>query len=156
MLWINSYFGLSNKTISKLFTLNSKRPSRTCKSMEEIKALLLKEAVKLDLYNPDIWNDSEFKEFVWWMAISKLTHRTKPFFDYNNEAIKILSDVLGHYSHSKLTSFYKNMSICKLFKYYIENCFQEIIKNFPEFKRNIYTKAAVDMVRMFQKFLHKY
>mmetsp|Transcript_9354 Transcript_9354/g.10577 ORF Transcript_9354/g.10577 Transcript_9354/m.10577 type:complete len:108 (+) Transcript_9354:237-560(+) len=92
---------------------------------------------------------ADFKEFVCWMAISKMTHRAKPLFNYNNETIRTLSDILSNYSHSKLNALYKCKYAAKIFKYFIKNCLASTLSHFPEHRQIIYTKAAVDILHNF-------
>mmetsp|Transcript_17622 Transcript_17622/g.15539 ORF Transcript_17622/g.15539 Transcript_17622/m.15539 type:complete len:94 (+) Transcript_17622:746-1027(+) len=71
-----------------------------------VKEDLVSEAVQIGLLNPNNSeeNTEEFKEFICWMAMAKVTTRTKKLFCYKNISIKNLSEVLTSYSHNKLKS----------------------------------------------------
>ena len=90
------------KYIAKLFTSNKGR-SKAGKPFEEVKNELVKEAIDLRLINSTPEGTSEeLKEFICWMAIAKVTDKTRRLFNYQNKSIKDMADILSHYSHTKL------------------------------------------------------
>ena len=97
-----------------------KRPSRSKKPFKKVKEDLVKEAIQIGIIQWDNWVESfdDFKEFVWWMAMAKVTNKTKRLFNYKNKSIRDLSDILESYSHEKLESkifvssnFFNSLSI---------------------------------------------
>ena len=84
------------------------------------------------------------------MAISKVTKRARPMLDYENKTIKRLSDILQNYSHTKLKDLYGNKNIGRIYKYFIENCLDKSFNQYPEYKRIIYKKAAMDIAQGFK------
>ena len=139
------------KAISKMFRVKIKRPSRTTRPIEEIKVQLMEEAENMgiiNIYDPEE-STEEFREFVCWMAISKMTHRSRPLFNLFNQAIELLSDILGNYSHAKLRLVYKNKHIAKVYRYFMKNCLKSSLEKYPKHKQTVYIKAAFDMAQNF-------
>jgi len=92
------------KFISACFKVKNKKPSKITKPFDTLKQELVVDAQKIGLYTPvnSKENSEEFEEFICWLAMNKMTQLAKSKFDYNNEAIMLLSDILEKYSHSKL------------------------------------------------------
>ena len=149
---INKYILRSfRKSICKLFRGKFKRPGRSSKPFEITKGKLLKEAHQLGIINLEHdYISDEFQEFIWWMAISKMTHKSKLLFNQNNKAIEILSDILTHYSHAKMDLVFGNRNISWLFQFYMDNLLETSLQRLPKHKREIYTKAAFDISQSFK------
>jgi len=141
---------LFRKSIAKLFTMRVKRPSRSNKTADEIKDKLLKKAISLGLLDSEEMHDKQYREFVWWMAMSKITKKAKPMFDYRNKTIKTFSNILHHYSHGKLSDLYEDRNIERIYKYFMDECLQKSLSQYPDYKRIIYTKAAMDIAQEFR------
>ena len=139
------------KAISQKFRVKIKRPSRTTKPIEEIKEQIMEEAENKGIINIDDpeQNTEEFRELVWWMAISKMTHRSRPLFNLSNHAIDILSDILKNYSHAKLILVYQNKHIAKIYRYFMKHCLKSSLEKCPKHKQAVYIKAAFDMAENF-------
>eukprot|EP00343_Euplotes_focardii_P003023 CAMPEP_0205805592 /NCGR_PEP_ID=MMETSP0205-20121125/8867_1 /ASSEMBLY_ACC=CAM_ASM_000278 /TAXON_ID=36767 /ORGANISM="Euplotes focardii, Strain TN1" /LENGTH=298 /DNA_ID=CAMNT_0053077067 /DNA_START=6 /DNA_END=902 /DNA_ORIENTATION=- len=109
------------KRICSQFLLKEKRPCRALNSIKVLKDNLLKEATRIGLISSKDKKDKELSELVCWMSMTKITKITKSIFDYQNQSISTLDDILSKYSHVKLRSLSKNKKIAKIFAYFVKN-----------------------------------
>lgn len=132
------------KFMTQCFSSRNKRPSKIKIPFATLKQQLLDDAEELGLYNPRNTeeNSEDFKELVCWLAMRKMNKMTKGLFNYKNEAIRLLSDVLVKYSHSKLEKVLQNRLIGKAFKFFVEQGLEEFISSLPQKSQDIYRNTA--------------
>ena len=141
------------KYIIKLFNSKRIRPCRLNLKYEAYKNTLILEAKNLRIIDSEINGvNKNFEEFVCWMAMSKNTLRTKSLFDYENESIVLMDEILTKYSHKKLESLYKNQNIASVYEYFIKNGLEEFMMKFPQNKKWIYLDYALEMLEKFREF----
>ncbi|CAI2380882.1 unnamed protein product [Moneuplotes crassus] len=132
------------KFMTECFSSRNKRPSKIKIPFEALKQQLLDDAQELELYNPTNMeeNSEDFKELVCWLAMRKMTKLTKGLFNYKNGAIRLLSDILVKYSHSKLEKVLQSRLIGKAFKFFVEHGLEEFISGLPQKSQDVYRKTA--------------
>ena len=86
------------------------------------------------------------------MTMSKKTSKTRSFFDYENESIALMDEILAQYSHTKLECLYQDQNIAKIFGYFVENCLEDFVKKYPAKKRRVLREYALEMNEKFREF----
>ena len=121
--------------------------------MKKLKECYSNKAIKMGVisWSSDIQDIEDLKEFIFWISIEKMSDKMRRYLNFQNEAIRCLSDILINYSHSKLNSIFRNNHISLLFSYYKQNWFQTMLDTIPDHKKKIYTKAADDLAFNFSQ-----
>jgi len=139
------------KYILNLFHIENKMPCRNKRPVKVLKKEIIDQAIDIGIINvnnPDE-NNTEYKEFVSWMAMDKKTTKTKRMFNYKNESIRILSDMLGKYSHTKLENVYKDENTARLFAFFVKKGTEEFLSQFSGESRSIYKKNLEEFCKKF-------
>ncbi|CAI2386545.1 unnamed protein product [Moneuplotes crassus] len=139
--------------IASLFDSKRIRPCRLKSSGAAFKRPMIQEAMRLNIINSNNnLSTNGYNEFVCWMAMSKNTQKTKILFDYSNQSIVLMQEILTKYSHSKLERLYQDKNIAELFLYFINNGLDEFIKACPDTKRDLYQRCCLEISNKFCKY----
>ncbi|CAI2359398.1 unnamed protein product [Moneuplotes crassus] len=139
--------------IVRLFDSKRIRPCRLKNRSSNFKRVMIREATKLNIItsNNNLSTNS-FNEFVCWMAMSKNTQKAKMLFDYSNQSILLMQEILTKYSHSKFEEVYRDANIAKLFYYFVQNGLGDFIKTCPDDKRCLYKRFTEEIYNKFSKY----
>ncbi|CAI2361285.1 unnamed protein product [Moneuplotes crassus] len=137
------------KFIVRLFDSKRIRPCRLTTERFKFKKEMIQEARRLEIISSDNTPNGEFSEFVCWMAMSKNTLKAKALFDYSNESIILMNEILAKYSHRKLQRLYCDTNIGQLYCYFFENGLYKFIKKCPDDKKDLYQKCAQELCNKF-------
>ena len=70
---------------------------------------------------------------------------TKSIFDYENEAICLLDDILTKYSHCKLDILCKNKQMARIFGHFIGKGLEKFMESLPEQSQEAYLKGIKEL-----------
>lgn len=88
------------------------------------------------------------KTIAWFASTAKSKELHRELFA-NNEAIKILDDLISSYSHSKMNKVTDSQALKVLFEFFICKEQEEFLNNFEGLQKEKYTKRIEDILFKF-------